>query len=215
MNKLLRIIFLFTFTLSITHAQVYYEDITKYSLQDIPESYLDKISNFTDEDKKKERDEFKYYNKHGESCFTDYNEGFWKHKKKGDYIFTSFSTIQQCKKNSIINNTRIEGVCPISQVKTRREYTVTNGKKEITNVSVDEMKPIYLGFFKRDDSVESMPIVQEEKEPISFENLTALDLTLLCSEIILEVARKRYNQAKKEHYDSTLDKILEKANKDD
>jgi len=39
MNKLLRIIFLFTFTLSITHAQVYYEDITKYSLQDIPESY--------------------------------------------------------------------------------------------------------------------------------------------------------------------------------
>ena len=52
MNKLLRIIFLFTFTLSITHAQVYYEDITKYSLQDIPESYLDKISNFTDEDKK-------------------------------------------------------------------------------------------------------------------------------------------------------------------
>ena len=42
-----------------------------------------------------------------------------------------------------------------------------------------------------------MPIVQEEKEPISFENLTALDLTLLCSEIRLEVARKRYNQAKK------------------
>lgn len=50
MNKLLRIIFLFTFSLSIIHAQVYYEDITEYSLQDIPESYLDKISNFDGKD---------------------------------------------------------------------------------------------------------------------------------------------------------------------
>ncbi len=106
-------------------------------------------------------------------------------------------------------------MCPIYEEKIRREYTVKDSKRQLTNTSVDEMKPIYLGFFKRDDSVESMPIVQEEKEPISFENLTALDLTLLCSEIRLEVARKRYNQAKKEHYDSTLDKILEKANKDD
>ncbi|ENW74844.1 hypothetical protein [Acinetobacter baumannii] len=215
MNKLLRIIFLFTFSLSITHAQVYYEDITKYSLQDIPESYLDKINNFDGKDGLKSNNMPSYYNKHGEFCLINYNESFWKHKKKGDYIFTSFSTRQQCKKNNIINQTEIKGVCPIYEEKIRREYTVKDSKRQLTNTSVDEMKPIYLGFFKRDDSVESMPIVQEEKEPISFENLTALDLTLLCSEIRLEVARKRYNQAKKEHYDSTLDKILEKANKDD
>jgi hypothetical protein len=215
MNNLLRIIFLFTFSLSITHAQVYYEDITEYSLQDIPESSLDKVSNFNEKDGLKSYSGSGYYNKSGESCLIDYNESFWKHKKKGDYIFTSFSTRQQCKKNNIINHTEIEGVCPIYQEKIRREYTVKDSKRKVTNISVYEIKPVYLGFFKRNDSVGSMPIVQEEKEPISFENLTALDLTLLCTDIVLSESRKLYNQAKKEHYDSTLDKILEKVNKDD
>lgn len=52
------------------------------------------------------------------------------------------------QKNNIINQTEIKGVCPIYQVKSRMEYTLKDSKRELTNTSVDEMKPIYLGFLK-------------------------------------------------------------------
>lgn len=220
MDKLLRIIYLFTFSFSITHAQAYSEDSIHYSLQNVVKSSLDEVRKFNEEDKKnikklERANDPQYYNKAGESCQVDLYDSVWKNKKKGDYIFTSFSTTQQCKKNNIIHYTKIEGVCPIYERKAKTKYVIKNNEKEVIDFTEYQERTFYLGFFIRDDSTRSIPIIQEEKKPISFEHLTALDLTLLCAEIELSETRKRFNQAKKEHYDSTLDKILEKANKDD
>lgn len=217
MNIFSRIIFLFIFSTSITHAQVYYEDSVRYSLQNIVTSSLNEVNKFTEEDKNniselESPNEPQTYNKIGQACQIDFYNSVWKNKKKGNYIYTSFSTIQQCKKNNISNYTQIEGVCPIYERKTRTKYTVKNNEKKVTDISEYEEKPVYLGFFKRDDSTESIPIVQEEKKPINFEHLTALDLTLLCANIELSESRKLLNEAIKKDYDSKPDKNLEKTN---
>lgn len=220
MNKLLRIIFLFTFSLSITHAQLYSEDSIHYSLQNVVNSSLDEVRKFNEEDRKNIKEleranDPQYYNKAGESCQVDLYNSVWKNKKKGDYIFTSFSTTQQCKKNNIINYTKIEGVCPIYERKAKTKYVIKNNEKEDIDFKEYQEKTFYLGFFTRDDSTKSIHIIQEEKKPISFEHLTALDLTLLCANIELSESRKLFNQAEKEYYNSNLDKIFEKTLKDD
>ena len=217
MNIFSRIIFLFIFSTSITHAQVYYEDSVRYSLQNIVTSSLNEVNKFTEEDKNniselESPNEPQTYNKIGQACQIDFYNSVWKNKKKGEYIFTSFSTIQQCKKNNITNYTQIEGICPIYERKSRTKYTIKNNEKRVIDISEYEEKTIYLGFFKRDDSTKNIPIIQEEKKPISFEHLTALDLTLLCANIELSESRKLFNQAKKEYFDSNLDDILEKVN---
>ncbi len=152
MNNLLRIIFVFTFSTSITHAQIYYKDSVRYSLQNIVNSSLNEVNKFSEEDKNNIRElensnDPQYYNKIGQSCQIDFYNSVWKNKKKGEYIFTSFSTIQQCKKNNISSYTQIEGVCPIYEKKTRMKYTVKNNEKKVTDISEYEEKPVYLGFF--------------------------------------------------------------------
>ena len=86
MNIFSRIIFLFIFSTSITHAQVYYEDSVRYSLQNIVTSSLNEVNKFTEEDKNniselESPNEPQTYNKIGQACQIDFYNSVWKNKK--------------------------------------------------------------------------------------------------------------------------------------